>query len=218
MQGQEKQTNPYLNVPAVQSADGVSISNLCARREAPRREAPKSTDFEIEIGFGKGHFLLDRAEKNPQITFIGLETRRKWVGLVQQRAEKRKLSNVYVWLGDARSVLSRLDEDAVFQRMFIHFPDPWWKARHEKRMVITESLARDAARVLSDHAEVFIQTDVDFRSDEYKRVFASHELFESETRDGVIDQNPFGSRSLREKKCEEVGLPIYRLLYRRRQR
>lgn len=203
-----KNENPFLNVPSAPISESFSVKELAATHGP----------LEVEVGFGKGHFLLDRAEKNPEISVVGLETRRKWVDLVKSRAEKRALSNATVWLGDARSVLSRIAEDGVFQRMFIHFPDPWWKARHEKRMVITESFATQAARVLKDNAEVFIQTDVDFRARAYQNVFASHNLYFSETHEGVISENPFGSRSLREKKCEEVGLPVFRFLFKRKAR
>jgi len=209
MNAEPKQVNPYLDVPAVPDKESFSVIELGTGGQGP---------IEIEIGFGKGHFLLDRAQKHPDISFIGLETRRKWVGLVTARAQKRKLSNVNVWLGDARHVLPRIAEEAVFQRMFIHFPDPWWKVRHEKRKVITESFATDASRTLADGAEVFIQTDVDFRFEDYKRVFDSHELFLRKSSPEGVDKNPFGSRSLREKKCEEVGLPIFRLLYERQSR
>ena len=91
-----KKSNPYNEVPSIPGDGSLCISELLP---------PNSDSFELEIGSGKGRFVLDRAEANSKTGFVGLETRRKWVHLVTERAEKRGISNVRVWLGDAKTVL-----------------------------------------------------------------------------------------------------------------
>ena len=61
-----------------------------------------------------------------------------------------------------------------------------------------------------------MQTDVDFRAEGYLGVLSEAEHFEPAHADGSLDENPFGVRSLREMKCEEVGLPVFRYLFKRK--
>lgn len=174
--------------------------------------------YEVEIGFGKGHFLLGRAQQDPRVGFIGFETRRKWVHLVGERLAKHSVTNATVFYGDALFALSRLQPEACLSRIHVNFPDPWWKARHEKRLVLGPKLMKDAARLLVDGGEIFVQTDVDYRAEGYVGVLTQASDFEPVAGDGHIDKNPFGVRSLREMKCEEVSLPVYRYLFRRKVR
>jgi tRNA (guanine-N7-)-methyltransferase len=163
----------YFDVPEVPGYQEIAIlgrKGSAAVELAPAGDGP----VELEIGFGRGRFLLGRAETNPGIRFVGLETRRKLVDLVASRTAKRNLSNVKVWLGDARYVLGRLDEEECLSRVFIHFPDPWWKARHVKRILVTSEIVGHIARLLKRGGELFIQTDVDFRARLYRDVLLSN--------------------------------------------
>ena len=210
MSGKDKKERPYQNIPTVPEEGELNLAELAGKNL-------EST--EVEIGFGKGHFILDRARDNPQIAFLGLEVRRKWVDLVSSRAEKRELTNVCVQYGDARRVLPRIQQEAVVSRFFVNFPDPWWKARHVKRMVVTDAVVSEMGRLLRDGGELFVQTDVDFRARDYVELLSRQPFLEPDSGDrGVIEHNPFGARSLREKKCEQIGLPIYRMLFRRKAR
>lgn len=210
MHGKEKKERPFQNIPTVPDEGELNLADLVSGTF-------EST--EIEIGFGKGHFILDRATDNPHIVLLGLEVRRKWVDLVSSRAEKRQLANVSVRYGDARRVLQRIQQDASVSRFFVNFPDPWWKARHVKRMVVTDTVVGEMGRLLRDGGELFVQTDVDFRARDYLELLSRQPFLEPESEDrGVMEHNPFGARSLREKKCEEIGLPIYRMLFRRKGR
>ena len=197
----------YSDVPAVPDTPQLEILELTPRGDGP---------IELEIGFGKGRFLLDRAANNPQTRFVGLETRRKWVDLVISRAKKREIYNVKVWHGDARNVLRRLSHDPCLSRVFINFPDPWWKARHAKRMVVTEELVNGVSRLLCAGGELLVQTDVDFRAEAYLNILLANQDLTAVGESGMVEESPFEERSLREMRCEEVGLPVYRLFFRRK--
>lgn len=195
----------YRGVPGLPPSGAVPVAEL----------AGGSGPIELEIGFGRARFLLDRAAANPGVRLLGIETRRKWVHRVAERAAARGLTNVVARHGDARTALCRMVPAASIARIFVNFPDPWWKARHEKRLVLGEGLLPQVARLLVDGGELFVQTDVDFRAAAYREALAATPGLEPAAGDGAIDANPFGARSSREVRCEEIGLPILRLLFRR---
>jgi tRNA (guanine-N7-)-methyltransferase len=171
-------------------------------------------ELELEIGFGRGMFLLERAQAAPGSRILGLEIKRKWAFLVAERASKLGLTNVRVFGADARDVLARLQPDGGLSRIFMHFPDPWWKKRHAKRRLSGPATFDPAARLLRPGGELFIQTDVEDRAAGLLEDLRQHGGFELPAA-GYVQDNPFHARSNREKRAIEDGLPIYRILVRR---
>ena len=64
--------------------------------------------------------------------------------------------------------LARLSPDASVRRFFVHFPDPWWKKRHAKRLVVRDTFLAEVARLLEPGGELFVQTDVEERARAYE--------------------------------------------------
>jgi len=179
---------------------------------------PGGREIEIEIGFGRGMFLLERAAVIAGSGhLLGIEIKRKWAYLVAQRCEREGLAHVRVYGGDARDIFRRLSPAASVARVFLHFPDPWWKKRHAARRMAGDAIMDDVARMLRDGGELFIQTDVDERSDEFIEQLRHHTLFELQC-GGRVTDNPYRARSNREKRAEADGLPINRILALRRGR
>jgi tRNA (guanine-N7-)-methyltransferase len=176
--------------------------------------------IELEIGPGRGGFLFERAAAAPEAGLIGLEVRRKWAAIVDARLAQRGLaSRARVFAEDAKLALPRLFPDASVRRVFLHFPDPWWKKRHEKRLVVGERFMSEVARLLEPGGELFIQTDVEDRAERYEREVALSPEFEPKgdaQGSARVAENPFGARSPRERRAMGDGLPVYRLLYCRR--
>jgi tRNA (guanine-N7-)-methyltransferase len=170
---------------------------------------------ELEVGFGRGMFLLERAQAAPRSAILGIEVKRKWAYLVEQRAQRLGLDNVRVFGADARDVMMRLRPDGGLSRLFMHFPDPWWKKRHAKRRLRGPSMFDPAARLLRSGGELFIQTDVEDRAATFLEDLRAHEAFEIPA-EGYVQDNPYGARSNREKRAIADGLPIFRILVRRR--
>lgn len=179
---------------------------------------PDAQEIEIEIGFGRGMFLLERA---PVIAgkghFLGIEIKRKWAYLVGQRCQTKGHSHVTVYGGDARDIFRRMTPEALVARVFLHFPDPWWKKRHAVRRMAGDAIMDEVARMLRDGGELFIQTDVEERADEFIAQMKTHPAFDLQD-DGRTAINPYAARSNREKRAEEDGLPIHRILALRRAR
>ncbi len=176
---------------------------------------PSTSEIEMEIGFGRGLFLIQRAAAAPGSALLGLEIKRKLAYRVARRCERLGLSHVRVMAGDVRAVLPGVRPDRALARVFISFPDPWWKKRHAKRRLIGDELIEQLARLLRPGGELFIQTDVEERADESLDELAAHPAFELPG-GGRIADNPYGARSNREQRALQDGLPIYRILALRR--
>jgi tRNA (guanine-N7-)-methyltransferase len=172
---------------------------------------PGAGPIEIEIGFGHGRFLYERALAVPDTRLVGLEIKKKWAHLVRERCAKRGLANVTAWSEDARELLPRVPS-ATVQRVFMHFPDPWWKRRHEKRRLTGDTLLDEIARVLAPGGEFFMQTDVAERATLHLEALRLQTTLELAGEGGYIAVNPYQARSNREVRAEEDGLPVYRTL------
>lgn len=176
---------------------------------------PGDGPCDLEVGFARGHFLFARAAAEPGRRLLGLEVRLKWVVLAEEKIAKLGLPHVRVYSGDVRHVLPRLQGEGLFETIFIHFPDPWWKRRHQHRLVLSEDMMPHYVRVLAPGGHLFVQTDVPDRGAAYRALLDATPGLVRDEPEGGLPDNPYGIRSHREKKCLEVGLPIFRLRYRR---
>ncbi len=116
---------------------------------------------EIEIGSGKGLFLLNSASANPTHNFLGIELSRKYARLSAEMLCRRDVANAKVWCGDARLVLSRHVPARSLSAIHVYFPDPWWKKRHKKRRVFTDALVTEIARTLEPRGMLRVASDVE---------------------------------------------------------
>src|SRR5262249_23081447 len=117
--------------------------------------------LEIEIGFGKGAFLLDQATKHPERNYLGIEIDRGLQLYVATRVAKRALPNVRLVGTDARRYLTDCLKFESATAVHVYFPDPWWKRRHRKRRVFTAELAEQCERILFPEGKLHIATDVE---------------------------------------------------------
>jgi tRNA (guanine-N7-)-methyltransferase len=176
-----------------------------------------SEPVELEIGSGRGWFLVERVELDPACRILGLEIKRKWATIVDDRLKKRgHAQRARVFAEDARLILPRVQPESL-KIVYIHFPDPWWKKRHRKRLVLGDALLEPLARALVPQGALFLQTDVAERAAHYEALLDASPLFEPAGPSARIADHDFGARSPRERRAIEDGLPIYRLLYRRAQ-
>lgn len=171
--------------------------------------------IELEIGPGRGWFIVERLEAAPDAALIGLEIRRKWATIVDQRLQRRGLHDrARVFAEDARQVLPRF-KDACLDVVYIHFPDPWWKKRHHKRLVVGADVLREIGRVLKPGGELFVQTDVAERAQAYEHAVSLEPALAPWGESPRVHENPYDARSPRERRAVQDGLPIHRLRYRR---
>ena len=117
--------------------------------------------FEVEIGFGKGRFLINAATEWPQTCFLGVEVRDVLRDYVALRLARDELLNARVMQADARQFMHHAIGDGTLQAVHFYFPDPWWKKRHHKRRIWTQDLFRDYERVLEPGGLLHLASDVE---------------------------------------------------------
>jgi tRNA (guanine-N7-)-methyltransferase len=173
--------------------------------------------LEVEIGCADAQFLFERAAQDPSRDYVGLEIREDLVHYVAKKAKKTGLPVQAVWC-HAQLHMKQIFAAGVASRVYVNFPDPWFKRRHHVRRMVDSVLAEQIEYVLAPGGELFVQTDVwDIAID----AMSSFEpLFENQAGEWTFwkEGNPYGVRSWREQNAEETGLPIWRLLYRRARR
>lgn len=202
---QTPQPNPYADAPRLPESDPLDLAAL-VRPGFP---------VELEIGPGRGGFLFERLAAVPELCMLGFEIRRKWATIVDNKLKAAGLgARARVFSEDARSALPRLPAGSL-SRIYIHFPDPWWKKRHEKRLVVNPTLLPNVARALVPGGELFVQTDVEDRAAEYQAAIDAFDGLVAVPGGPRLSENPFLARSPREHRAIADGLPIHRLLYRK---
>lgn len=119
----------------------------------------KEGPVEIEVGCGKGRFLLERAARHPDRLFIGLEYARAYLETIAKRCSKRGLENVRVSKCEAAEFFRECIPPASLDAFHLLYPDPWPKKRHHKRRLIQQEFLAELRRVLKPGAEMNLATD-----------------------------------------------------------
>jgi tRNA (guanine-N7-)-methyltransferase len=200
---------PYEDAPRLPDAERVDVKSLAA-----------GDWVEMEIGPGRGWFMVERTEAEPRAGLVGLEIRRKWAAVVDARLAKRGYgARARVFAEDARHALPRLGPDGSVRRIFVHFPDPWWKKKHAKRLVVQDDFLGQVARLLEPGGELFVQTDVEERAGAYAHLVDLHDAFVpagDAPGSPTVAENPYIARSPRERRAIADGLPVHRMRWTRK--
>ena len=202
--------NPYAGAPRLPEGERLDLASLLDRKDGP---------LEIEIGPGRGMFLFERLAARPDVRMIAFEIRRKWAQIVDERLRARGFGDrARVLSEDAREALARLVPDASVSAFFVHFPDPWWKKRHTKRLVVGDALTNEIVRLLAPGGELFVQTDVEDRALQYRdHIDRTPGLAPAGDAPGdvFLAENPYQAKSNREKRADADGLPVWRMRWRK---
>ncbi len=119
---------------------------------------PGIRDVWLEIGFGGGEHLAWQAAHHPGIGMIGAEFFVNGVARLLGLVARQGLANLRIHPGDARPLIQALPERSV-ERVFLLFPDPWPKARHAKRRLVSPQMLVELARILKEGGELRIASD-----------------------------------------------------------
>lgn len=117
-------------------------------------------DLIVEVGPGRGDFLFHLAQTNPDKSVVGIEIKRKRVDKLIKRIENRRLFNVTIIQDDARTALPRNFKNESVDAIYINFPDPWPKRRHEKNRLLNEDFIEECCRILKPRGMLNFATDV----------------------------------------------------------
>ena len=122
-------------------------------------KADTRTPLELEIGSGKGTFLVQQATIRPDVNYIGLEYARSYWRYAADRSRRHGLKNVRLVRVEAGFFIQQFVQDNCFQCIHIYYPDPWPKTRHHKRRLIQAPFLLQLHRTLAAGAVVRIATD-----------------------------------------------------------
>ena len=112
----------------------------------------------LEIGMGKGNFIIEHAKRNPNINYIGFEKYESVILQALVKLEEYELPNLKLVCADATNLLELFDKNSI-DKIFLNFSDPWPKARHEKRRLTSPSFLRSYEEVLKKPVIIEFKTD-----------------------------------------------------------
>ena len=174
--------------------------------------------LELEIGSGKGTFLVQQASQLPGVNYVGIENANSFWRHAADRCRRHGLENVRLIRSDATFFVPYYVPDECLQQVHIYFPDPWPKKRHHKRRLINDSFLqqlhaklamRGLVRVATDHADYnnWITDHVSRLNDLFDRLpFSSPE---SASQGELVGTNF-------ERKYRRMGRSFYGLILRKR--
>ena len=169
---------------------------------------------EMEIGFGKGSFLLTASMARRNVNFLGVEIERKYQLFTANRIAKRGLSNVKLVCADARAFLQNCVTSDSVHAIHVYFPDPWWKRRHHKRRLWTPEFASQCERILEPGGQLHVATDVA----EYFAIIAALLGERPRMRASPVPEPAVSAHAVDfvtnfERKSLEAGTPVFRLVH-----
>lgn len=144
--------------------DSVLTDRAAGRFDFRRWFPAPGRPVEIEIGSGKGTFLLEQAPRSPGTNFLGIEWEREFYLYAADRLRRRFLgerANVRMLCANGVDFLRWRCPDGLVAAIHLYFSDPWPKRRHHKNRVIQHEFLADAWRVLSPGGELRVVTDHD---------------------------------------------------------
>jgi len=172
--------------------------------------------IELEVGCGKGGFLLRQAKAHPERNFLGIEWANKFYKFAADRMARWGMTNVRILRTDAKIFVIHRLVPTCLSALHIYHPDPWPKKRHHKRRIFTGDFIEAAIRALAGGARWAIQTDHAEYFEQIKEAMSAR----PELVPMPFDDPAFGTTEARTETNFEVkymreGRTIYRIAFRR---
>ncbi len=191
----------------------------------PSLTLPPRRQLLCEIGFGTGSASWQIARQNPQALYLGLEVYRSGIASLMRKAEEEQLSQLRIIEHDALEVLENMLPPGLLDGLYIFFPDPWPKKRHQKRRLVNSGNLRLFHRSLRPGAHLYFVTDwQDYaeavREALQQQVPALWQLGEAEeaivTGQAYSEPQHWRPRSKFEAKAGHEGRPVFELYMQKR--
>jgi tRNA (guanine-N7-)-methyltransferase len=190
------------------TARGVERLGALGEEAVLDRLLPGSGPWEVELGFGKGRYLLARAAAEPGRRFLGVEVAREYFALAARRVARRGLDNVVLLHGEALYLLAAALPRRFAERVHVYFPDPWPKSRHQKRRLFSPATVDLVLGLLAPGGRLWFATDYLDYGEEVAALLAS---FPGARVARLAAGWPEGPRTNYEAKYVGSGRPILRL-------
>ena len=165
---------------------------------------PKKKNNILEIGFGDGKNLIEKAKINSDMNFYGVEVFKSGIASVLKQVQIHNLDNVCLFYGDAKDFLVKI-EKPFFDFIFILFPDPWPKKKHWKRRLINKNFLILIKQNLKEKGSLIVKTDWQDYADDIKKDFAEFKVMD----DSNVLQSLKPIQTKYEGKAIEEGRKIF---------
>ena len=178
----------------------------------PVEELSSLNSIYLEIGSGKGEFLIKMASKFPELSFIGVEKNVTCAGITAKKMVEADVKNAKLIYADAQQLLPNF-KDGSIKTIFLNFSDPWPKKRHHKRRLTSDLFLKEYHRVLAKGGRLIFKTD---NSDLFKD---SLEYFENSSfklisyTENYLGDDEFDTSTEYEEFFRKEGTPIKRVIY-----
>jgi tRNA (guanine-N7-)-methyltransferase len=193
-----------------------SYFKKAADHQAFRQRLSEPGRIELEVGSGKGLFLIGAAQRNPSTYFIGLELASKYAAMAQTRLESHGIPNGRFYDANAVEVMCHDVPAGRLAAVHVYFPDPWWKARHKKRRVLNEVMVQAIERALEPNGLLHFWTDVvDYYESTLELLAAATNLKGPQYVDEREAEHSMDYHTHFERRTRLNGLPVYRSLFRK---
>ena len=171
-----------------------------------------SHPVEMEIGMGKGTFLVEQAKARPDVNFFGIEYARWFWRYASDRLRRNGCSNARTVRAEASFFLNEFVTDASLSVLHIYFPDPWPKSRHHKRRLIQPPFMKLVERILVPDGRLQVVTDHQgyFEENIDPAIRASNLTIVDYNRPGNAGEGEFVGTNF-ERKYAREGRPFYAL-------
>jgi tRNA (guanine-N7-)-methyltransferase len=165
----------------------------------------------LEIGCGKGKFISEMAQNNPDVNFIAIDLFQDVLVLAMEKTKKTEVPNVRFFVGNA-SMLDSYFEKGEIRRIYLNFSDPWKKNKQAKRRLTHKNFLDMYKKILKNGDYIFFKTDNknlfefslnSFAAENFKLGNITFDLHNSAFDGNVMTEY--------ETKFSEMGMPIYRL-------
>ena len=171
---------------------------------------------ELEVGSGKGLFLASASRARPDANFLGVEIAAGYARMCAGRLAAAGAANAKIVHGDGTALVRDRFPDGCIAAVHVYFPDPWWKARHRKRRVLSEPFLQQVGRVLVTDGRLHVWTDVEEYFHEAMAAAAATGLFTPPEEEPAKDpEHDLDYRTHFERRTRLAGEPVWRAVLRR---
>ncbi len=174
----------------------------------------RTAPLNVEMGFGMGDSLLSMARAAPHENFVGIEVHPPGVGRLINSAGKENITNLRVYMADATDVLNDCFADSSIDRFQLYFPDPWHKAKHNKRRVVQEQFIQLVHKKLRLGGVLHMATDWQAYAEHMLEVMKRAEGFVNLGNDTGYSPRPdYRPTTKFETRGENLGHGVWDLLW-----
>lgn len=196
----------------LEACGNIVIGDLRKEGNSSEELFGNGNPIRIEIGCGKGDFIVGTAAKEPDVNFLAVEKVSDVLVTAAEKIKNSGVTNVRVCCVDAKELAEIFPEKSI-DRIYLNFSDPWPKSRHDKRRLTYRTFLEIYKRILKDGGGIFFKTDnrglFDFSLEEFKNFGMrteklTYDLHNSEYMDGNV-------MTEYEKRFSSMGVPINRV-------